>query len=95
MSWTRREFLTTAGLGVSAAAAGAELSLFSETTVSRPFPRDGPAYLVGDPYLAAAEGPGLGGRSFAQARHRALRFRTPPADRDRSALGLLPEDTDA
>lgn len=93
MSWTRREFLTTAGLGISATAAG--VSLFSETAGFRPFPQDGPAYLVGDPYLATAEGPGLGGRSFSEARHRALRFRTPPADRDRCALGLLPEGADA
>jgi len=86
MRWTRRDFLATAGAAISATAIGAPL--FAGRAEPLPFPHDGPAYLAGDPYLATADGPGLGGRSFQEARDRALRFRTPPAERDRFVLGL-------
>lgn len=44
--------------------------------------------IEGDPWLATAPETGLGGHSFEQSRHFALRFRTPAADRDRYVLGL-------
>jgi hypothetical protein len=88
MHWTRRELLAATGAAFCAAAtpAGA-VAMFAPR-----FPFDGPAYLQGDPYLATAPGPGLGGRTFEQARERALRFRTPALERDRHALGVDPRE---
>jgi hypothetical protein len=87
MSFTRREFLVTAGAVAAAAAtpAAAEAALAPEAP---PAPVDDPRWLVGDPHLAVAPGPGLGGGSFDALRGHALRFRTPAAWRDREALGV-------
>jgi hypothetical protein len=85
MNWTRREFLLAWGVAAGAAALPASLP---DSDPANPTPLDGPAYLEGDPYLATAPGPGLGGRGFEEARERALRFRTPAEARDLHALGV-------
>lgn len=85
MTWTRREFLVTAGVSAVAAAAGPAQAIAPEAP---PLPHDDPRWLVGDPHLAAALGPGLGGGSFDALREHALRFRTPTAQRDHAALGV-------
>ena len=85
MSWTRREFLVTAGVSAVAAAAGPTQAIAPEAP---PLPLDDPRWLVGDPHLATALGPGLGGGSFEALREHALRFRTPAAERDLAALGV-------
>lgn len=93
MDWTRRQFLLTAGLLPPATVLMGERAsagtLADQAAASaRDLPYDDPAYLIGDPYLAGADEPGLGGRSFAEARDRALRFRTSALERDRHALGV-------
>jgi hypothetical protein len=84
MSWTRRDFLASAGL----AATAATLPLPAFSAPFAPFSYDGPAYLQGDRYLATAPEPGLKGRSFEEARKFAFRLRTPVEQRDRFVLGL-------
>lgn len=86
MSWTRREFLVTTGLGAVAAAAVDPAHVLAPAAAAPPM-RD-PRWLVGDPYLATALHPGLGSGSFDALRDHALRFRTPGAERDRQALGV-------
>jgi hypothetical protein len=85
MDWTRREILAAAGAAVCAATLPA---IPAGAFAGQGLPFDGPDYLQGDPYLATTSGPGLGGRSFEEARERALRFRTPAHERDRHALGV-------
>jgi len=94
MIWTRRRFLLAAGLVPSAAMLKAEpmpAGAPVDASSAPYFQHDDPAYLIGDPYLAGVDDPGLGGRSFAQARERALRFRTPASERDCHALGVEPD----
>ncbi|HVT43364.1 MAG TPA: twin-arginine translocation signal domain-containing protein [Thermoanaerobaculia bacterium] len=84
MRLDRREFLVLTGTAACATAAGG-------LTLTGPIPsplRTEPAMIEGDPWLATAPETGLGGHSFEQSRHFALRFRTPAADRDRYVLGL-------
>lgn len=93
MDWTRRQFLLIAGLLPPSTVVMAERAssgtLADQAAASaRDLPYDDPAYLIGDPYLAGADEPGLGGRSFGEARERALRFRSSPAERDRYVLGV-------
>lgn len=84
MLFDRRQFLLLTGAAACAAAAG---------TVSLPAPaqlsfKGEPVMLEGDPFLATAHEGGLGGHSFEESRHLALRFRTPASERDRYVLGL-------
>jgi hypothetical protein len=84
---TRREFLTTSAMCVLILGMEDSQSCLSASEQDR---QDclSSTVLVGDPYTAHADEPGLGGRSFDAARDHALRFRTPDAYRDRFALGL-------
>ena len=88
MIWTRRRFLAAASLLPCAAVATSRATDPAAAAATPQVTLDGPAYLVGDPYLATADDCGLGGQGFADARERAFRFRTPAFERDRLALGL-------
>lgn len=85
MEQTRREFLIT-----SAAAISVFRSAAAQPPLSDPKQRpcQAPALLEGDPYTAHVDDHGLGGRSFDQAYHHALRFRSTAEGRDRYVLGL-------
>jgi len=85
MTWTRREFLAATALAVIAEPAAAAPPVATPPDV---LPRDGPACLVGDPYLATVPDPGFGGESFGALRDYTLRFGSAATDRDRHVLGL-------
>ncbi|MBI3932798.1 MAG: twin-arginine translocation signal domain-containing protein [Acidobacteria bacterium] len=86
MTWTRRDFLRTTGV-VAGAATLTPAGAWPAAPAAPPLPVDPPAFLQGDPYLAAVVEPGLGGGTFDAMRDQALRFRTPPALRDDLVLG--------
>lgn len=86
---TRRDFIAVTTTAVCAVVvSGGEPFL----PVPRDYVRDNlPAPhldLIGDPYLATVDHPGLVGRSFDDALQHALRFRSTAEDRDRYVLGL-------
>ena len=82
MKQTRREFLVT-----TAVVAGGSALLPSIASAS-PELSAAPAMLTGDPYQATVPDSGFGRRSFEEARHYALRFRSTDSDRDRECLGV-------
>ena len=82
MKQTRREFLVT-----TAVVAGGSALLPSIATAGPETPAD-PAMLIGDPYQATVPDSGFGRRSFDEARHHAIRFRSTDSDRDREFLGV-------
>jgi len=82
MRQTRREFLVT-----TAVVAGAS-ALLPSMASAVPEPLAGPAMLIGDPYQASIPDGGFGRRSFEDARHYAIRFRSTESDRDREFLGV-------
>lgn len=83
MSQTRREFLVTSAAALTVAAA---------TTIEVPSlaaspPAREPDWIIGDPFTASADHPGLGGGSFEEMREAAMRFRCSAEERERYVLG--------
>lgn len=90
MSQTRREFLVTSAAALCATAATTTLDLAAASpaaTIEESSP-PGVDWIYGDPYIASADHPGLGARTFDEAREAALRFRTTEEERHRYVLGL-------
>lgn len=83
MQQTRREFVVT-----TAVVAGGTVLLASAPSTVNAAPAPAPEMFEGDPYLGFVDDGSLRGRTFEQARHHALRFRTPAEERDRLVLGL-------
>ena len=88
MTWTRREFLLATGLAALAEPPTVAVAATPPAPIPDAVPIDGPACLVGDPYLATVPDPGLCGESFGALRDYALRFGSAATDRDRHVLGL-------
>jgi hypothetical protein len=82
MKQTRREFLVT-----TAVVAGGSALLPSIAGAAPELPAR-PVMLLGDPYEATVPDGGFRRRSFDDARHYALRFRSTDFDRDREFLGV-------
>jgi hypothetical protein len=82
MKQTRREFLVT-----TAVVAGGS-ALLPSVAGAAPELAAHPTMLIGDPYEATVPDGGFGRRSFNEARHYALRFRSTDFDRDREFLGV-------
>ena len=82
MKQTRREFLVT-----TAVVAGGSALLPSMASATPERPADA-TMLIGDPYRATVPDAGFGRRSFDEARHYALRFRSTDSDRDFEFLGV-------